>query len=546
MIRDPKYLKQILGVARAERQTWEHHWQDIADFILPRKNDITNTKTPGEKRNYQILDNTGMQSCELLAGAMHGVLTNPSQKWFELTTGDAELDDNIIVRKWLDDSTTRMLAALNNSNFQTEVHEYYLDLSAFGTGSMFIQEDDELDFFFQTIFIKEIFVRENNKGMVDEVIRVFQWNAKQIIQEFGEKGLPEEILECYKHGKEMKWEVGHFIYPKDKMNGKKKRGFSHDYVSQYLLLDKEYELSVGGFSEKNFIVARWSKASGEFYGRGPGMVALPEVKMINLMQDTMIRGAQKAIDPPLQVPDDGFILPIRTRPGSINIRRGGSGKGERIEPIFNDTRMDFGFEVLKDHRNKIREAFYVDQFQMQQGGPQMTATEVLQRTDEKMRLLGPMLGRQQVEFLRPLIDRIFAIMFRKKRFLPVPPVLKGRAIDVRYSSSIAKAQRLRDAEGIMQTVQVMQPFVEADPTIKDWLHGDNIMKGVSKMYAFPANFIRDDEEVAQLRQQRAESMQQQQQQIQQQMQAEQIGKAGPAIAQLQQADTMAQESEVEE
>ena len=197
MIRTPSQIKSIMQQLRGERGTWEIHWQEIADHMLPRKNDINTTKHPGEKRNYQILDNTGMQSLELLAGAMHGILTNPSQQWFELTTGDDELDNNIIVRTWLEDSAHRMLNAMNNSNFQTEVHEYYLDLSGFGTGSLFIHEDEsDIDFIFQCLFIKEVFVRENSKGLVDEVYRVFSWDARKLIQEFGDtKKLPDEVLE---------------------------------------------------------------------------------------------------------------------------------------------------------------------------------------------------------------------------------------------------------------------------------------------------------------------------------------------------------------
>lgn len=546
MIREVSHIKKIVSSLKSERSNWEFHWQEIADYINPRKNDFTSKKTPGTKRNAQVLDNTGIQSNELLAGAMHGILSNPTQQFFGLTTGDEGLDDNIIVRTWLEDTAQRMLNGLNASNFQTEVHEYYLDLSSFGTGCLYIKEDNELDFVFQGVYLKEIYVKENHLGFIDEVYRVFEWDAKKIIGEFGEKNVPEEVLEAYKTNRDMKWEITHAVYPRDEISGKKRRGFRFPIVSQYVMCEKDYELEIGGYNEQPWVVGRWSKASGEVWGRGPGMVALPEVKMINLMQETMIKGAQKIIDPPVQVPDDGFVLPLRTRPGGVNVRRGGaSAARDRITPIFNDTRIDFGFQVMQDHRNKIREAFYVDQFQMQQGGPQMTATEVLQRTDEKMRLLGPLLGRQQAEFLRPMIDRVFAIMLRKKRFLPIPEALRGRTIDVKYTSSIAKSQRVRDAEGIMQTVQVMQPFFQIDPTISDWLNTDEVIKGVSKVYSFPSKFLRDDEDVQQIRSNRAKQQEEMKKQQQQAQEAENFGKVGPAQAQVMQAQNQ-QKPEAEE
>ena len=73
----PKQIDQKIQDLKSERGTFETHWQELTDYILPRKNTITTTRYPGEKRNIQILDNVGMHSNELLAGALHSMLTNP-------------------------------------------------------------------------------------------------------------------------------------------------------------------------------------------------------------------------------------------------------------------------------------------------------------------------------------------------------------------------------------------------------------------------------------------------------------------------------------
>ena len=199
-------------------------------------------------------------------------------------------------------------------------------------------------------------------------------------------------------------EILHAVYPRSDFNPTKKIKlichlnlfiWNTKMVMNYLY---------GGFREFPFVVPRYLKASNEIYGRSPAMTALPDVKMLNEMSKTTIKAAQKQVDPPLLVPDDGFLLPVRTVPGGLNFYR--SGTRDRIEPLNIGANNPLGLNMEQQRRESIRAVFYVNQLMMQQG-PQMTATEVIQRNEEKMRLLGPVLGRLQSELLKPLIDRVF-------------------------------------------------------------------------------------------------------------------------------------------
>ena len=69
-------------------------------------------------------------------------------------------------------------------------------------------------------------------------------------------------------------------------------------------------------------------------------------------------------------------------------------------------------EIMQDVRERIKQHFFVDQFQLREG-PQMTATEVNTRVDMQLRLLGPLLGRLHFEFLQPMVGRMLQIMSRK-------------------------------------------------------------------------------------------------------------------------------------
>lgn len=491
-------LKQVqarLSKLKGERGTWENHWQEVTDYILPRKNTILNKKSDGQKRTWQLLDNTGVQSNELLAGMLHGLLTNPDMPWFELTTSNLELDSRADVRTWLQDTARDMHNILNNSNFQTEVHELYTDLVSIGTANMLLEEDPKFLIRFSTKFIADYWIEENYQGLVDKLYREWKCNASELIAEFGEDKMPKKVLDSYKTGKDEKFCIIHAVYPKYLVDAESNDKMQ--YVSQYFLPECNHEVDYGEFAEFPYVVPRWSKAAGETYGRSPGMTALPELKVLNKMNETLLIGAQKVVDPPLQLPDDGFIMPIITRPGGLNYYR--PGTNDMIKPIFNDTRLDFGYQAMEDRRKRVKDAYYVDQLKLQQGGPMMTATEVLQRTEESMRLLGPMLGRMQSEFLRPLIGRLYRLMSDANLIKEAPPELQTARLDVKYSSLVARSQRITEAQSIMRLVSASAPFMQIDPSVADNFNGDAAVKILAQTYGTPQQILNPDKFVQQKR-----------------------------------------------
>jgi hypothetical protein len=386
-----------------------------------------------------------------------------------------------------------------------------------------LEEDDETVVRFSAKFISETCIDENNHGDVDCLYRKFCWNAQNIVAEWGLKVLEvnRNVKMAFEKGDSQEFDIVHAVYPQKRVDGKQKGPFA--WVSQYVLSDGGEELYRKGFNEFPFLVPRWAKASGEVYGRSPGMVALPECKTINKMTEITLTGAQKVIDPPLQAPDDGFIMPVITKPGGMNYYR--SGSQDRIEPIFNDSRIDFGYEVVKERRTKVREAFFVDQLQLTTG-PQMTATEVMQRTEERMRLLGPMLGRMQSEFLKPLVDRTFQIMLRKGLLPEIPQILGGRTLIVQYSSMVARTQRVTEGQNILRTIQAATPFVQMSQDAVDNFDTDIAIKKVAEIYGFPQEMLRNQKDIQQIRKSRAEAQQQMVQQQQQQHEMEIASKAG--------------------
>ena len=262
-------------------------------------------------------------------------------------------------------------------------------------------------------------------------------------------------------------------------------------------------ISQGGFEALPYVVPRFLKATGEVMGRSPAMTALPDVKMLNLMSKTIIQAAQKQIDPPLLVPDDGFLLPIRTQPGGLNFFR--SGSRETITPLNTGANIPIGLNMEEQRRTAIRQAFYVDQI-LTAGSPQMTATEVIQRQEERMRVIGPVLGRLMNEMLRPLIDRVFALMLRNDMLAPAPEILQGRDIDIEYVSPLARAQKSSSLNNTMRALEILLPLAQSLP-VGDHIDPDGLVRHVTDSLGVPKATLRSQREVNETREARAQAEQ---------------------------------------
>ena len=507
---------------KSQRQNWESHWQEVADYMQPRKADVTKTRSKGDKRTELIFDGSPLQSVELLAASLHGMLTNPSTPWFSLRFKQNDMENEDEAKEWLEDATEVMYTAFNKSNFQQEIFELYHDLITFGTAAMFIEEDDEDILKFSTRHINEIFIAENDKGRIDTVFRKFSLSARAVIQKFGDVSI--NIATKANKDPYEEVEIMHAVYPRSDFDPKKQDKQNMPFESVYLDAESGDELSVSGFREFPFVVPRYLKASHEIYGRSPAMTALPDVKMLNEMSKTTIKSAQKQVDPPLLVPDDGFMLPVRTVPGGLNFYR--AGTRDRIEPLNIGANTPLGLNMEEQRRNSIRNAFYVNQLMMQ-SGPQMTATEVIQRNEEKMRLLGPVLGRLQSELLKPLIDRAFALILRKNLFRPAPEFLAGQDIEIEYVSPLAKAQKSTELSSIMRAIEILGSLSNVAPVF-DHINMDKLVRHLADIVGVPQKILKPQSEINAERQQAA----QQQEQMQQMQQVQQLAEAGGKVAPL--------------
>lgn len=530
------YIKKRMNQMEGSRGTWEDHWQEILDYVMPRKADITFKRTKGEKRAEILFDSTAITASNLLAASLQGTLTSPSLQWFNIKLKEEQLNQDRGVQLWLEDCSKRMYEVFNETNFNSEVHEMYLDLVTIGTGALFVEEGNkgfvESKIHFNTMHIAEYYIQENVQGYVDTLYRKYKLSARQAVQEFGEDNLGEKVLKAAAEKPDKMFNFIHAVEPLEDYERAMGKGATKlPFHSCHVCEEDKMVVRGGGYNEFPYLVPRWTKATGEIFGRSPSYNALPDIKTLNKAVEIGLKAWAKAIDPPLLVQDDGVIGRVRMTPGGITVVRNDAA----IKPL--QIGSNWQITDLKENqlRTAIRQAYYSDQLQLQEG-PQMTATEVQVRYELMQRLLGPTLGRFQSEFLNPLIERVFNIMFRANALAPVPEIAEGQSLQVEFIGPLARSQRMEEAVAVERLYQLGMQLAQADPNILDLFDNDTAIRLRADLLGVPKTVLRGPAEVEQIRRQRAQQQQMQQQMMMAQQQAEVDASQAKTVTQLNQPE----------
>lgn len=494
-----KRLKEI-------RVPWEAHWDEISDRIIPRHN-IYN-KTRGVKRRGEIFDSTAPRANARLAASLHSMLTNPSQKWLSMKVEPTFLLDRHPVLLWLEETQQVVMDAINDSNFHTKAHEFYLDLPSLGTGVLFQEENEDPDgpeFVFHTFPLAQCSILENHKGQIDVLHREFTMSARNVVKYFGQEACNDKILTLAKDKPEEEIGLIHAVFPKDDYN--KYNKLDKPYASVWIATQWKHLLKESGYYEFPAFVTRWSTASGEIWGRGPGMESLPDVKTSNAMTKDLLEASELIIRPPLDVEYKAYLSPLNTSPSKINHRARGANKAEPMYIVDGKT-IPVTDALLEKIKASINDTFFYDAINLIKAD-RMTATEVMQRVEENMRILGPTYSRLQHEFLEPLVMRSYGILKRQGK-LPDPPAEIAEAggyVKIEYESPMARAQRTSDIMAIQRTISLIAPLAEGTPEILDNYDFDEVARHIARVTGLPQQMLKDRKRVAQERQQRAQMQQ---------------------------------------
>ena len=520
MPHSPEDLLQRLTALESGRGTYNAHCQDLAEIMLPRRADFTTEQVEGAKRTEKQFDGTPMQAARALAASIDGLLKPKTQPWFKIKTDDDALNELDIVKEWLEFAETRVRNAIYSprARFLQRSAECDLDLVVFGTGVLYVGDDPaQSRLLFRCYHLREIYLCENEKGDIDTVFRKFKLTARQAVQKFGKDKAGKKASDALQANKpDEKIEYVHIVMPRDDPGygylDNRPPKMQMPWASLWIERAEKRVIGEGGFLELPYVIPRWDTAADEVYGRSPGMIALPDAASLQQIGKTLLKAGQKAVDPPLFVPSEGMKSPRRTRPGgqtyydvSLMQRTGGRPP---VFPMETGANIPLGREMQNDIRIQVQRAFFNDLMRLPVDGPQMTATEILERKEEYVRVLGPVFGRLEADYTGATIDRVWAILARAGVFgapETIPEELQGRNVRFEFTSPIARAVRKIEAAAVSKSFQEVLPMAELKPDVMDNFDEDAIARGVADANGVPQKWMRPVREVMAIRDERAKA-----------------------------------------
>jgi hypothetical protein len=498
-----------------DRGLWKSVCQQITNYMVPDRADYLIDRAPGQKRMQWIYDGLPILLIEQLAAGLHSRLTSSSMPWFALVPEDDKLAGNDSVRQWLQAAGTRLytIFADPKRNFPTHSHELYLDLGSIGTGVMAVLDDPGFGPWFSTRHMKECCLVEGERDRIDQISRRWQWSAKKAWAQWGARA-GETVAKACADGKETeKFWFHHRVKPRLDRDPQRADRRNMAWESAYVAEADKSLIELGGFTEFPYIAPRLGKVAGETNGRGRGHVMLPDVQMLNEMVKTTLKGAQKIVDPPLMMPDDGFMLPVKTEPGAFNYYRSGTRPTDRIAPIQTGGNPQLGAELIQALKQQLREEAYVnlmtttpDPDRPGSEGKGVTATFTARQEGRDLQMLSPVLSRLSCEQNQPLVDRVFDIEFRRSVLLrfgpgspfpPPPDALRSQRLKVVYLNPIALAQRASELSAVDQVVQRQAELKQLDPQSPTIIDAEAILRLEARDVNAPVEILKSAARLAQ-------------------------------------------------
>lgn len=519
-----KFLIERYSKLKGIRTNYEIDLEAISEYVLQKPGNFFSQRSPGRSRAHNIFNTTASLAHENLASTLHGGLTNSSSKWCNLQfVNKTKVSQEL--KLYLENASNIILHTLNTNTygFPSANYEIFKTITSLGTSCLFVEDTVNKGIRFMTIHMSQIYIALDRWNKVDTVINAFKLTARQAMQEESWKEkLSPAIISAEKNDPDAMFEFLHCVMPKEDYNSK--TDFAYD--SYYVEVDGARLLQQKGYHEMPYIVSRFDINQCETYGTSPAHKVLADVRMVNTIDKEGLTMLQFMAQPPILMADDNIVKrDVKIRPGLPIYGGIDSETGQdRLRPFNIGGQINSMIISIQRAEERIKKAFFED-FLSQANGPAITATEAVQRRDERLRMLSPHIERLQQEYLNPVIDRVFGILLRQGALGPVPDELKG--VDLRigdhyiieYSSPLSRLALLEEAQSILRFGGIVGPLAQVYPTVFDTLNAERLGPYAADSSGVPESLKNTEKELSDLRASR-----QQQQQMQQNLQLAQASK----------------------
>lgn len=514
----------------SERASFMSHWRDLGDFVSPRRPRFNVTDVNrGERKNQKIIDTTPSLAARTLRSGMMSGITSPARPWFRLTTSDPDRAESSAVKDWLSVVTTRMSDIFLRSNCYNILPIVYGDMGTFATAAFSIEEDFNGKVVrFQVHPIGSYMIANDENLQVRTFFREFRMTVRQLIGRWGIVNGDRTKIDWSKFSTHVKslwtqglgeaWiDVRHVIDQNPNFDGRKTGSQFKPFRSVYYeagsgtgssgsYIDSPSEdryLSEKGYDYFPVLCPRWEVNGEDVYGTDcPAMTALGDIKQLMTGEKRGAEAIDKMVRPPMTGPTSLRSQRASILPGDItyvDARDAANGfrPSHEVSPKIQELE---GKQAQV--RNRIQRAFYEDLFLMMANdlrNDRATAAEIMEKKEEKLLALGPVLEQLNQDALDPMIDIVFDIGNRQGKFPPPPPDLEGQPLKVEYTSIMAQAQKLAGISGQERFLGAMGQIAPLYPRVFQKVNLDRWIDIYGEQLSLPPGIVRSEEDTDALR-----------------------------------------------
>jgi hypothetical protein len=484
-------------------------YQQVADLIYPRENQITTKKTPGEDKSLDIVDPTAIFDSQDMTSGLIGTWIPAGRLFFGLRVKDRRIGELDHVKRWLALATQIAHDEMFESNFMLQLQETVHALVVFGTGCLYSEWDNKaLSLNYKDWDIAAYTLKQDSKGNVDTVILKFPLTARQAGQEFKNPGTQTQKDAESPDNESKLHEFIHIVHPRENRHWKFTDSSNMPFESAFVNIKEQIIVEEGGFEELCYAVPRWEKSSSEKYGRGQGTMVLSAVKELQQMHRDFIECGHKWNNPPTETVDANIEGEVNMSPGARNhVLEAGAIKAISPGAMGN---FPITKEMLEFQQEIIHKVFFKDIFVQlsQMKGDRRTTIEIEARIREGMRRLVSPVSRMESELFTPVITRSILLLIRNGR-IPYPPgELRGQEFGIEYMGELAMAMRDYQARAFVQGVNMITAVAPMFPEAVDEINMNRALPDILLSSGFKVEHLSTPEEKAAKRQKREQEQMQ--------------------------------------
>ena len=515
MKNDPKgnsvKRRRLVGL-KSERSSFDALYKDISSNLLPMAGRFTSSDR-NKRRDSNIIDQSGAQAHKILVSGMMAGMTSPARPWHRLQTTDPQLNDYAPVKKWLDDVSAILRDVFTRSNFYRAQASTYQEVTAFGTAASLILPNYENVIHCSSMTVGQYWVAQNNYGRVDTLYREWDMTVEALVAEYGLDNVSNSVKSLFDKGNyDEPVTVIQAIEPRKDRDHNKRDNLNMPFSSCTFEAGEGKEnvyLKESGFKEFPGRVSRWDLSGGDIYDRSsPGNDALRSIEQLQHQSIDKGKAIKHMSDPAIIVPS-GMDLQDYL-PGGVSTFQ---GEGNKVQNARNVT-VDLNALMIdiQDVRKRIDTHFFADLFQMMTRSTdrQRTATEIAERHEEKLLMLGPVLERLHHEDLSPSIELAFQAAFNAGILPPIPKEMEKADIKIEFISVLAQAQKAVGLSAMDQLLMTVGNVAQFNPDVVDKINADVWIDKSSDILGVDPDLIVANDQVSMIRQKRAEQAQAQQ------------------------------------